>query len=320
MSGAKQDTYLGELIGQTRVCFSTPRRPPSAQRLEGRVVILDLAFASGKASPPYPSVTHKLIEQLGPRLACYLDHHDSVFHQDFKDDPRFILATKAEHGACPEMVTEERVKRVGEVDTIVCHNDFDGLASAAKWLSGGREPFEGCDRDAYAIDTRIGAPSERAARIDRALRGAPKSFELRWDVIKLMMSGLSDESLWARVDEAGAQTLALELEAEQLAEGYRLLSERVAFVDATFAEAPFDRTHLLLKGQELTTISVVRVADSVTFAAPFDSGVNFLTLFGLSGGMPTVVSVPCKQLGRSLIKVGVPRAKVSRLLDDLDLS
>lgn len=310
----------GELIRDVRVAFCTPRRLPSAQRLEGRVVILDLAFAAGKPAPPYPSITHKLIEQLGPRLACYLDHHDSVHHDEFRADPRFVLATKAAHGACPEMVTEERVRAAGEIQTILCHNDFDGVASAAKWLNEGREPYPGCDADSYAIDTRLGAPSPEAARIDRALRGDPKSYELRWDVIRLMLSGLQDEDLWVKVDEAGAQTLALERSADALAEGYRALSERVVFVDATYHERPFDRTHLLLRGQERAQVASLRLGDSVTFAAPFNSGVNFLTLFGLSGGMPTVVSLPTRRLKSALLKLEVSPSKVRQLLEDLDLS
>lgn len=320
MSRSDQNQVIGELISSVRIVFCTPRRLPSAQRLEGRVVILDLAFAASKPAPPYPSITHKLIEQLGPRLACYLDHHDSIFHHDFRADPRFILATKAEHGACPEMVTEERVQQAGEIQTILCHDDFDGIASAAKWLCGGREPYEGCDADSYAIDTRLGTPSAQAARMDRALRGDPKSYALRWDMIRLMIGGLQDQELWHRIDQAGAQTLILEREAEALAEGYRLLSERVIFVDATFHEHPFDRTHLLLKGQQRALISVLRIGDNVTFAAPFTSGINFLHLFALSGGMPTVVSLPSKKLKSALLKLQVPSAKVHQLLDDLEIS
>ena len=59
-------------------------------------------------------------------------------------------------------------------------------------------------------------------------------------------------------------------------------------------EAPrgFDKTDLLLRGQRLATVAVVLDAQNVTLAAPFDSGMNFLTLLGIDGGMPTVVSVP----------------------------
>ena len=311
---------MGDEIEGVHVALATPRRLPKAHRLKGRVVILDVAFASGKPAPPYPSITHELIEQLGRRLACYLDHHDSEFHADFAQDPRFMLATKAQHGACPEMVTPELVEWVGEVDTIVCHDDFDGIASAAKWLNKGHEPYEGCDADAYAIDTRLGTPSEAAARMDRALRGNPRSFELRWQLIKLMLSGLKDEALWAVVDEAGQRALALEQASDDLAEGYRQLSDEVAFVDVTYSERPFDRTHLLLKGQERAKVAVMRAGDSVSFAAGFHSGLNFLTLFGLSGGMPTVVSLPVKRLGEALTLLGVEPSRVARLLSDLELS
>ena len=103
----------------------------------------------------------------------WVDHHDSEEHALYKDDPRFVLATKAEHGACPEMITPELVARAGRIDTIVCHTDFDGLASAAKWIRDGVEPYPGCDDDARAIDTRIGTPelgrpSASIARCGRA--------------------------------------------------------------------------------------------------------------------------------------------------------
>ena len=45
-----------------------------------------------------------------------------------------------QHPGCPELVTKERVAQAGVVDTIVCHSDFDGIASAAKFLLGGVEP------------------------------------------------------------------------------------------------------------------------------------------------------------------------------------
>src|SRR5690606_14604004 len=128
--------------------FGTPRKLPKASKLEGRVVVLDVAFA-GTAGGGFDQVTKKLIDGLGERLVGWIDHHDHERHEDYREDPRFVLATKAQHGACPEMITPELVLRIGPVDTIVCHTDFDGLASAAKWILGGREPYPGCDADAY---------------------------------------------------------------------------------------------------------------------------------------------------------------------------
>ena len=144
---------------RAELSFASPRKLPRARDLKGRVVVLDVAFASDAASGGFDKITLPFIEQLGPRLAGWVDHHDHVMHAHYKDDPRFVLATKAEHGACPEMITEELVARVGIVDTIVCHTDFDGLVSAAKWMRAGVEPYPGCDDDARAIDTRLGTPS-----------------------------------------------------------------------------------------------------------------------------------------------------------------
>jgi hypothetical protein len=297
------------------VVLSTPRRPPAGDSLKGRVVVLDLAFAHSKPAGRHPSVTHRLISQLGPRLACYLDHHDSDFHAEFAHDPRFLLTTKAAHGACPELVTPAVVRAAGRVDTIVCHNDFDGLASAAKWLLGGVEPYEGCDDDARAVDTRVGQISERGRLMDLALRGAPDDEELRLDVVELLLRRLDHPEAWRRVEQAAALAAARERAAERVARRYRVLEGGVAFVDASGAEEPFDRTHLLLLGQERAPVAAVRVGDGVTFAAPFESGVNFLELFDLSGGMPTVASVPAKHLGRCLCALGVPRALAWSLVE-----
>src|SRR6516162_10237658 len=148
------------------LAFASPRKLPRARDLKGRVVVLDVAFASEASSGGFEKITLPFIEQLGPRLAGWVDHHDHVMHERYRGDPRFVLATKAEHGACPEMVTPAVIERVGPVDTIVCHTDFDGLCSAAKWLRRGVEPYAGADDDARAIDTRTTLPGPIGQRFD----------------------------------------------------------------------------------------------------------------------------------------------------------
>ena len=66
----------------------------------------------------------------------------------------------------------------------------------------------------------------------------------------------------------------------------------------------YDRTHLLLLGQSKARIAAVLDRDTLTFAAHYKSGINFLTLFGLSGGMPTVVSLQAKDLAMALTALG----------------
>lgn len=293
------------------LAFGTPRKLPRASELRGRVVVLDIAFAydTGEGTEKFEKITKRLIDGLGSRLAAWVDHHDHARHADFRSDPRFVLSTKAEHGACPEMVTPELVARIGPVDTICCHTDFDGLCAAAKWMRGGSEPYQGADDDARAIDTRIGAPSAIGERFDRALRGRPNDEGLFGLIVRHLATGLADPGLWSIIDEAGAAYAAQEEEARRLARDYQRLRgvpHGVAFVDVTRTrKRNYDKTLLLLLGQERETISVVVDGDSVSLAAPFTSGVDFLALLGLSGGMPTRVSIPRARLDEALRALGV---------------
>jgi len=294
------------------LAFATPRKLPRPADVHGRVVVLDVAFASEASGGGFEKLTKPFIDGLGTRLAAWIDHHDHVLHAKYSKDPRFVLATKAEHGACPEMVTPELVARVGHVDTIVCHTDFDGLCSAAKWMCDGREPYAGADDDARAIDTRIGKPSAIADRIDRAIRARPRDAALLGLIVRHLASGLRDPSLWAAIDEAGSKLVALEAEARRVAERYRRLElsgvagpKTAAFVEASEWHGRYDKTLLLLLGQERADVAAVVDRDTITFAAPFDSGVNFLKLLGLSGGMPTLVSIPKTGLVDALRRLGV---------------
>lgn len=287
------------------LAFATPRKLPRAKDLRGNVVVVDIAFASEAGGKSFEEVTGRLIHDLGPRLVAWVDHHDSTYHARFADDARFVLSTKAEHGACPEMITPELVARVGHVDTLVCHGDFDGLVSAAKWMRGGVEAYPGSDADAHAVDTRIGSPGPIGQRLDRALRARPRDHGLFGIVVRHLATGLSDHSLWEIIDAAGAELLPLETESRRLAREYEHIEPSIVIVDATNRKGPYDRTLLLLMGQERAKIAVVIDGENVTFAAAFNSGINFLERFGISGGMPTVLSIMRPKLADALISLGV---------------
>jgi len=306
------------------LAFATPRKLPKAAALTGRVVVLDVAFASQASGGGFDKLTLPFITALGSRLAAWVDHHDHDQHAAYAHDPRFVLATKAQHGACPEMVTPELVARVGAVGTIVCHTDFDGLMSAAKWIRGGKEPYPGADDDARAIDTRMGTPSRTGERLDRALRARPRDPALFGLVVRHLTGGLVDGSLWGAIDDAGAALVPLEQAARKLAESYVVVdasppkdapegagtakTDRIAFVDATSMHGKYDKTLLLLLGQERAKVAIVLDLDTLTLAAPFDSKVSFLSLLGLSGGMPTLVSVQKDRLDEVWRLLGVAAA------------
>ena len=294
------------------LAFGTPRKLPKAQQLAGKVVVLDIAFA-GAVGGGFDQVTRPFIEALGPRLRAWVDHHDHEAHAQYRDDPRFVLATKAEHGACPEMIDEALVERVGSIDTIVCHTDFDGLASAAKWLRYGVEPYPGCDDDARAVDTRIGQPSGVAERIDRALRGRPRDMALFGVIVRHLASGLEDATLWESIDRAAAELLPVEQETRRAAQAYQRFAPGIAVVDVARGYTKVDKTLLLLLGQEREAVSVVLDSDNVSVAAAFDSGKNFVQLFRLGGGMPTRVSLPRSRAKEVLTALGMDASALTAL-------
>ena len=121
-----------------QLAFASPRLLPKAEKIAGRVVVLDIAFAATVGtSVSFELTTKPFLDGLGDRLAAWVDHHDHEKHAAFARDPRFVLATKAEHGACPEMVTPELVHTTGPIVSIVTHADLDGLYAAAMWILDG---------------------------------------------------------------------------------------------------------------------------------------------------------------------------------------
>lgn len=284
--------------------FASPRALPRVQAVEGRVVVLDIAFAAQSGSSvSFDKTTRPFIEGLGERLAAWVDHHDHDRHGDFADDPRFVLATKAEHGACPEMVTAELVRQVGPVDTIVAHHDLDGLYSAAKWILGGVEPYVGADDDARAVDTRLGKPGPIARRLDFALRARFRDDALKRAVVLWLASGMpTGGALEHSIAEAARAFEEKIAGTDALARRYSV-SGPLAIVDTRGSGLAFDKTDLLLRGQELAEVAVVRDSGTVTFAARFGSDWDFIDLFRLDGGMPTRVTLPEARLDEALAAI-----------------
>ncbi|HEX4404633.1 MAG TPA: hypothetical protein VH560_07385 [Polyangia bacterium] len=272
-----------------RFAYLTPRTLPPADKLQGRVAVLDVAFASEGGGSSFAKTTLPFINGLGSRLAAWVDHHDHDRHVDYRDDPRFVLCTKAQHGACPEIITPEIVHAAGPVDTVAVHLDLDGIYSGAKWVLGGVEPYDGADADARAVDTRRGKPGPIATRIDRALRARFRDETLKHRVVQYLVARGKAPVLWDEIDLAAREIDPLLEESRRLADRFEL-RDGVAYVEAQ--GKPYDKTELLLLGQERAPISVVRDAGALTIAADFESGFDFVRLFHLGGGMPTRVTVP----------------------------
>jgi hypothetical protein len=285
------------------LAFASPRLLPKAEKVPGRVVVLDIAFAATVGtSVSFDLVTRPFLDGLGDRLAAWVDHHDHEKHAEFRRDPRFVLSTKAEHGACPEMVTPELVRHTGPIDSIVTHVDLDGLYAAAKWILGGEEPYKGADDDARAVDTRVGTPGAVANRIDRALRAKFRDDQLKRAVVQYLVGGMKPGVHADVIAEAAAEFDRKDAVTRELSQRFTVRG-RVAVVDTQGLAGQFDKTDLLLAGQERAPVSIVRDSGMLTIAAPFDSGWDFVALFELGGGMPTRVTIPEQKLDTVIAKI-----------------
>jgi hypothetical protein len=276
--------------------------------LPGRVVVLDIAFAAVGLGRGFDKTTGKLITELGPRLARWVDHHDHPLHARFRSDRRFVLCNKADHGACPEMIDPDLVADTGPIDTIVAHFDLDGLYAAAKWIKGGVEPYPGADDDARAVDTRIGEVGPEAQRIDMALRAHWTDDTLKRRIVHYLVRGLPAGIERNAIEEAAADFRRMADAAEQLAEGF-VVDRGVAFIEVLGSAPPYDKTELLLLGQERAEVAVVLEAGNATIAAPFESGLDFVELLEIGGGMPTRVNIPGKRLPDALERIRETLAK-----------
>ena len=266
-------------------------------------MVLDIAFAATVGtSVSFELTTKPFLDGLGDRLAAWVDHHDHEKHAEFARDPRFVLATKAEHGACPEMVTPELVRTTGPIDSIMTHVDLDGLYAAAKWILEGKEPYRGADEDARAVDTRIGTPGAIATRIDRALRAKFRDDQLKRAVVQWLVGGMKPGVHDDLIAEAAAEFERKDAVTRELAKRFTVRG-RVAVVDTQGQAGQFDKTDLLLAGQERAPVSIVRDSGMLTIAAGFDSGWDFVALFELGGGMPTRVTIPEQKLDTVIAKI-----------------
>jgi hypothetical protein len=293
--------------------FASPRVLPKADKLQGRVVVLDIAFAATiGTSISFELTTLPFLQGLGDRLAAWIDHHDHERHADFENDPRFVLTTKAEHGACPEMVTPELVRQTGPIDTICTHVDLDGLYAAAKWILGGKEPYAGADDDARAVDTRVGSVGPIATRIDRALRAKFRDDQLKRAIVQFLVGGMEKGVHDDLIREAAADFDRRDAVTQELARRFTIRG-RVAVVDTAGATGTFDKTDLLLAGQARAPVAIVRDSGMLSIAAAFDSGWDFVTLFELGGGMPTRISIPETSLDEVIEKINSAPQPVQRV-------
>ena len=148
----------------------------------------------------------------------------------------------------------------------------------------------------------MGAVGPEGTRIDKALRAHYADEALKQKIVRYLLEGLRPGPERDAIDAAVADYERMAVQAERYAERYEV-DQGVALVRIDDGGRPFDKTELLLLGQKIAAVAVVVDRGNVTIAAPFDSGLNFVELFDLGGGMPTRVSVPEKRLPDVLSRI-----------------
>jgi hypothetical protein len=169
-------------------------------------------------------------------------------------------------------------------------------------MLAGKQPYEGADADARCIDTRIGEPGPKATLVDKALRARYRDENLKQRIIKWLITGQKNGVERTSIDEAAAEYDRMAENSAKIAARYEV-NDDIAAVQIKSGEEPFDKTELLLLGQKIATVAVVIDNGNVSIAAPFDSGLDFVELLELGGGMPTRVNVPKKRLEDSLERI-----------------
>ena len=277
------------------VFFATPFRLPEPSELGEAVVVLDLAFCANGPQRSYEQVTFPFIETLGPRLKLWIDHHDHERNADWVNDPRFVLVSREQHPACPELVTPERVLEAGPIDTIVCHHDFDGIASAARFLLGGADPYPGCEVDARAIDSRVGTASARAERFAGAL-AVRHDDALRRLVLSALVRGRESEEQAKQIDRAYESYRQRSQRARDLVIQSETIGS-ILLIDHRGEKQKVDRTVALLEGQKRAPIALFLGGDGrMTLACDATLDLDLCALFDTGGGMKNRITIPIGQM------------------------
>ncbi len=287
-----------------------PSNLPAAPA-EGRVAVVDVAFAG---ADNFEKSTVPFLEQLGARLAIWIDHHEHPLGwARYRGDPRFLLVPNREAHACPELVTPEVVRDAGAVDTVVAHADFDGLVSAVKFLRGGEPPWPEADEDARAADSpgRGHTLSARGRLLTDALDEAASELStkqreaLRQEIVAGLVAGGLPPKLQQRLEQlqgAFVQTLA---PVDGLAATAREEAPGVLVVRAEKAFARAVKKALLSRLEAKAKIGVVVEGKAITVAT-FHEEIDLARCDELTAGRSDYRFAQATDAGRAIVaRLGV---------------
>jgi len=274
---------------------------------EGRVAVVDLAFAGGEN---YERSTVPFLLGLGDRLAVWIDHHEHPLGwSKVRDDPRFVLVPNQIAHACPELVTPEVIAKAGPVDVVVAHADFDGLISAVKYLRKGVAPWPEADEDARAADSpgRGHVLSARASVLSDALDYAASELKtaqreaLRQEIAAALVQGEIPPALQARMTELARKQQAELLPVDGLAAAAREEASGVLVARVAKALPRPVKKALLSRLEDRAAIGVVIEGRAVT-AATFRQEIDLALCDELTAGRSDYRFAQADDGGRLIIQ------------------
>ncbi|MCK5044652.1 hypothetical protein KAR26_02900 [Candidatus Parcubacteria bacterium] len=305
-------------INGVKIIFAQPFSLDAemARKCIGPTVVLDVGFNTGRLptnlalgsleaknefEKQFNQKTGAFIETLDERLVKWVDHHPHEQWKNYENDERFVLADRDTAPACLILLTEELVKAIGKIGTIVCHGDTDGILMTVKLLLKGKLPYKEAEIDAIAADTRKGVLSQKGQLLEKAIKADISNNSVRMAVVNY----LTTKSTEAKniIKKKAEQYAKIKERTLKLAEAYK---ERQGIMFLDCPKEDIDLTQLLLIGQEKSPIDVAMVIcvhpkterKSLTVAG--SRNWNFVSLLGLPGGMPNRVTISIDRLEEAI--------------------
>ena len=271
--------------------------------------VLDIAVNMRVNDLPHTTIAFLAQLERTNSLIMYADHHrsDTWHNKKFlyydkrylNEFPKFNVKDKKEAPACPCLITSEIMDSLSfnrQCYRQYEHGDFDGIMTGVKVAFGGHDPYVGATLDATIADTcntrKYGRMTEAGMRFDRALKSSKfQDNSLRYAMFNELVYG--DEQATNIIDQGVVDYLPVEHYTQYLASRYHKHG-RVAYLDATNIDRRFDRRLLLLLGQEIRDVAVIKLTNQnvaqYTVAAP-EGEWDLSRVFNATGGAYNIITL-----------------------------
>lgn len=271
VSAALEMKRSGLSVAKTQMVFTQPflvDKIMISEKTE-KIYVLDIAPNNRDVK-----MTREFIERISDRLEYWVDHHQGW---------RIVLQ---------ELDEEEKRKF-----SIFENSESTARIIAVESTFPSDFPVKQLVSDANASDTRQGELSERGRLIEEAIKADLSDDSVRLSAVRWIVNGCREDEDYKRLLEAQKRYQGVQEETERLASKYDI-HDGIAVVDVRNAVGDYDRTQLLIRGEQIAPTRTAVVLgknpqnEEVITIATMDRKVNLVNLFGLPSGAAFRVSLP----------------------------